>query len=196
MTDVPNELSERMKKLDAFLRTNLEVARDSMKRYADKHRAESERYKPGDRVLLSLENIKSIRPKTKWSDKRTGPYKIIKEAHPNSDSYVLDLPSSWSVYPVFHTSLLTPYHANTIDGRAQPPSPAVIIDGDEEYEIECIVNVRRYYNKLQYLVKWVGYPIDERNDWYDEDGLVHAQALLKEFKSSHNLPPAKRRRKK
>ncbi|PRP85390.1 hypothetical protein PROFUN_07098, partial [Planoprotostelium fungivorum] len=61
---------------------NLEYARDEMKKYADIHRRPSPSYKPGDKVMLSTENIKSRRPKAKWSDKRMGPFMIVKEAHP------------------------------------------------------------------------------------------------------------------
>ena len=120
-----------MKRVDEFLRRNLEVAREAMKRHADKHRSESPKYKVGDKVLLSLNNIKTRRPKTKWSDKRTGPFTIIKEAHKNSDSYVLDLPKSWNVFPIFHMSLLTPYRANQFADRVQEPPAPVVIDGDE-----------------------------------------------------------------
>ncbi|RZK29127.1 MAG: transposase, partial [Hymenobacter sp.] len=59
LTDVPNELSERMKCIDEFLRGNLEHARATMKHYADRHREESIKYRPGDKVLLSLQNIKT-----------------------------------------------------------------------------------------------------------------------------------------
>jgi hypothetical protein len=198
LTDEPNELSDLMKKLDEFLQGNLEHARAEMKKYADRHRQDAIKYKSGDKVLLSLENMKTRRPKAKWSDKRTGPYTIVKEAHPGSESYVLDLPKSWNVYPVFHTSLLTPYRENNIDGRDQVHPPPVIIDGDEEYEIEQIVASRRRYGKIQYLVKWKGYPIDEKNDWFNEDGLAHAQELLDDFLHSPAAipPPAKRRHKR
>lgn len=37
LTDVPNELSERMKSIDEFLRGNLEYARKMMKHYANQH---------------------------------------------------------------------------------------------------------------------------------------------------------------
>ena len=127
-----------------------------MKKYADCNCAESVKYKPGDQVLLSLENIKTRRPKVKWSDKRTGPYTIIKEENLGSDLYVLQLPKSWNVYLVFHT-LLTPYCQNTFDNCVQPLLPAVVIDGNKEYEIEKIVDSRVCYGHTQYLVKWVGY---------------------------------------
>ena len=47
------------------------------------------------------------------------------------------------VHPVFHVSLLEPYHANELPGRVQPPPPAVVIvteEGEaEEYEVEAIL---------------------------------------------------------
>ena len=195
LTDEPNELSDKLKSIDEFLRGNLEHARATMKRYADVHRSESPKYHPGDKVLLSLSNIKTRRPKTKWSDKRTGPFVIIKEAHKNSDLYVLDLPPSWNVFPVFHTSLLTPYHDNNFDDRVQPPPPPVVVDGDEEYEIEKNVAERKRYGIKQYLVKWVGYPLDEKSDWINEDGLCHAKELLKEYISKNPQPASKRRKR-
>ena len=130
LTDIPNELSDSMKRVDEFLRGNLEVAREAMKSHADKHRSESPKYEVGDKVLLSLNNIKTRRPKTKWSDKQTGPFTIIKEAHKNSDLYVLDLPKSWNVFPIFHTSRLTPYRANQFANCVQEPLAPVVIDGD------------------------------------------------------------------
>jgi len=196
LTDEPNELSDRMRMIDEFLTTNLNYARDVMKRYADRTREPAVKYKPGDMVLLSMQNIKSRRPKAKWTDKRTGPYTIVKEAHEGSESYVLDLPTTWNVYPVFHTSLLTPYKMNTLDNRVQPPPPPVIIDGDEEFEIEKVVDCRKRYNRTQYLVKWTGYPVDEKNNWIDEDGLDNAQDILDEFLSTYKPPKPKRKKKK
>lgn len=62
-----------------------------MKKYTDAHRRDPVKNKPGDKVLLSAENIRTTRPKVKWSDKRLGPYTVIKEVYPNSDSYKLKL---------------------------------------------------------------------------------------------------------
>ncbi|RZK29128.1 MAG: hypothetical protein EOO61_21125 [Hymenobacter sp.] len=121
---------------------------------------------------------------------------MIKEAHKNSNSYVLDLPKSWNVFPVFHTSLLAPYHQNEIDGRVQPPPPSVVIDGDKEYEIEAIVDQRKRYGTVQYLVKWVGYPLDEKSDWINKDGLEHAKEILQEYLDKRNNLPAPKRCKK
>ena len=44
------------------------------------------------------------------------------------------------------------------NGFKQPaPPPLEIIDGEEEYEVDEILDSRIYRKKLQYLVKWKGY---------------------------------------
>ncbi|PRP74940.1 retrotransposable element protein [Planoprotostelium fungivorum] len=154
VSDDPNVLAVKLKEYSEFLRTNHEEARQDMKRFADRHRSAAPIYQPGDKVLLSTKNFGTSRPKPKWADKWIGPYRILKEAHPGSSSYVLSLPPSIKIYPVFHTSLLTPYVENTLVGRKRPAPPPVVIDGEQEYEVEAILDVRKRYGKTQYLVSW------------------------------------------
>ncbi|PRP76470.1 retrotransposable element protein, partial [Planoprotostelium fungivorum] len=89
VSDDPNVLAVKLKEYSKFLRTNLEEARQDMKRFADRHRSAAPIYQPGDKVLLSTKNFGTSRPKPKWADKWIGPYRILKEAHPGSSSYVL-----------------------------------------------------------------------------------------------------------
>ena len=99
-------------------------------------------------------------------------------------TYRLYLPESMKIHDVFHVDLLTPYHET--DAYGPPPSqpPAVLVDGEEEYEIEEIINDR--YNhcqrKRQYLIKWKGYPTSE-NSWVDEQDL-HSDELLTAYRLS------------
>ena len=60
--------------------------------------------------------------------------------------------------------------------------PPDLIDGEEEYEIEEILQSRKHGRgrKIQYLVKWQGYP-DSENQWVDWDDL-HADEALADFK--------------
>ena len=51
----------------------------------------------------------------------------------------LDLPHPWTIHPVFHVSLIKPYHAN---GSVQPPGPLAYIDGDPQYAVDYILNQR------------------------------------------------------
>ena len=58
-----------------------------------------------------------------------------------------------------------------------------MVDGEEEYKVERILDSRRFgrRRKLQYLVKWKGYP-DSENQWVDKDD-IFADKALQEFKS-------------
>jgi hypothetical protein len=64
------------------------------------------------------------------------------------------------------------------------PAPE-LIDGEEEYSVERILDSRQFSRRqrLQYLVKWEGYP-DSDNMWVDKDD-VFAEDKVKEFKASN-----------
>jgi hypothetical protein len=57
---------------------------------------------------------------------------------------------------------------NPISGR-QPalPPPPTLIDGEEEYEVEAILNSQMRYNHLKYLVKWKGHD-NGHNSWHHQ----------------------------
>jgi hypothetical protein len=76
----------------------------------------------------------------------------------------------WSIHPVFHINLLTLYKETTMHGpNFTHPAPE-LINGEEEYSIEKILDSRRFSRRrrLQYLVKWEGYP-DSDNMWVNKD---------------------------
>jgi hypothetical protein len=83
---------------------------------------------------------------------------------------------------VFHADLLTPYRETDFHGRNYERPPPDLINGEEEYEIERVVDSRRHGRggKIQYLIKWKGYP-DSENQWVSWDD-VNAPELLAEFK--------------
>ena len=89
-------------------------------------------------------------------------------------SYRLQLPHQWHIHPVFHTDLLTPYCKTKTHGENYQCLPPELIDNKEEYEVEAILDSRHFGRgrKLQYLVKWLGYP-ESDNQWEDADK-VHA----------------------
>ena len=66
---------------------------------------------------------------------------------------------------VFSVTLLRPYNTNTIAKCIQQnPPPPVIKDRVEEYEVECILDSQVFRNKLEYLVCWKGYGVEE-DEW-------------------------------
>ena len=138
------------------------------------------KYAVGDRVWLDGRNLKTDQPTSKLAPRRHGPFAISQVMSPVS--YRLELPHQWRIHPVFHIDLLTPYRETKIHGENYPrPSPE-LIDNEEEYEVEAILDSRRFGrgHKLQYLIKWVGYP-DSDNQWEDADK-VHADDLVRDFK--------------
>ena len=59
--------------------------------------------------------------------------------------------------------------------------PLELIEGEEEYEVEQVLNSRCHgrAKKLQFLIWWKGYST-AHDSWEDVDG-VHAPALIEEY---------------
>jgi hypothetical protein len=91
----------------------------------------------------------------------------------------LGLPAQWSIHPVFHTSLLTPYTETPLHRPNFTCPPPDLIDGEEEYEVEQIHShwTWGWRKTLQYLIKWKGYP-KSNNTWENADQ-IHAPELIK-----------------
>jgi hypothetical protein len=136
-------------------------------------------FQTGDQVWLDGRNIKTFHPTAKLAPKRHGPFPIIRVLSPIT--YELRLPVQWKLHPVFHVDLLTPYRETEFHGANYDKPPPDLIDGEEEYEVERIVASRRFGrgHKLQYLVKWKGYP-DAENQWVAKED-VFAEEAIKEF---------------
>ena len=63
--------------------------------------------------------------------------------------------------------------------------PPDLIDGEEEYKVEEILQSWKFgrKHKVQYLIKWKGYP-DLENQWVDWDNL-HTDEALADFKKKN-----------
>jgi hypothetical protein len=147
-----------------------------------KHR-DIPKYKEGDLVWLEGKNLCINQPTAKLVPRRHGPFKIIQVM--SAVNYCLELPTQWSIHPVFHIDLLMPYRETTMHGpNFTQPAPE-LIDGEEEYSMEKILDSRRFgrRRRLQYLVKWEGYP-DSDNMWVNKDD-VSADDKIQEFKTSN-----------
>ena len=82
--------------------------------------------------------------------------------------YQLKLPASFGqVHPVFSVTLLHPYEDDPIIEHQEyhpPPPPLIVCDGVKEYEVEKILHSQIFHRKVEYLVCWKGYGIEE-DEW-------------------------------
>ena len=114
-------------------------------------------------------------PSNKLGHKRIGPYEI-KELIGNN-AVRLNLPKSLQIHDVINVSRLSPY-ISPIEGQQSLPPPPIEIQGQEEYEVEQILDSRKRRGKLQFLVKWKGYT-DEHNSWEPFENLENAPKVAR-----------------
>jgi Chromo (CHRromatin Organisation MOdifier) domain len=135
----------------------------------------------GDLVWLEGTNLKLTHLKAKLDAKRYGPFIITKEISPVV--FQLALPPQWRIHNIFHTSLLMPYKETEEHGENFAQPPPELIDGQEEYEVEQIINSRRMGCtwKLQYLLHWKGY--SHTHDSWQDATKVHTLELVKEYQA-------------
>ena len=80
---------------------------------------------------------------------------------------------------------LLPAADDPIPGRrAKPLPPPVLVEGNEEFEVEKILNSHIRWCHLKYLVKWKGYD-SGHNSWAAHYN-VHALDVIADF---HHLNP-------
>jgi hypothetical protein len=134
----------------------------------------------GQQVWLDACNLKVLTASRKLSPRRYGPFPIKQKI--SEVAYRISLPPSMKIHDVFHVDLLTPYAETSAYGKPYLRPPPETIDGEEEYEVEDILMHRKTgrNQKLQYLVKWKGYPSSE-NSWVDDKDL-HAPEILEKYK--------------
>ena len=66
----------------------------------------------------------------------------------------------------------------------QPPPPPVIVDGDEEFEVESVLDTKLERGKLKYLVHWKGYSTAD-NSWEEAANLEHSPDVIAAFYQMH-----------
>ena len=183
-----NEFTDRMKDALEEAKSALAKAKDEMAQYYNRRRAPAPMFVPGDRVYLDSTDIHTTRPSKKLSHRRLGPYPV--ERCVGRYAYRLTLPPSMRrLHPVFNIIKLTPAPDDPILGRHQPPPPPPeLVDGEEEYIVEEILDSRMFRRKLQYLVRWEGYGV-EHNSWEYSDHVSNAPEKVADFHIRHPAAP-------
>jgi len=147
------ELAKRMKEVYEKAEVALRKSQEEIRKYADRKRSEPEQYRVGDWVLLSTKDLK-FQMKRRHSEKLTeqfvGSYKVKRIISTNAIE--LELPSTIKIHLVVNISRVYMYKDQVEDQKKEWPLP-VIIEGKEEYEVEKILNKRKFRGKDRYLVQ-------------------------------------------
>ena len=176
------QLQHTHKEAEATLRSEKQTMKEAFER--DKPRPHI--FTPGQRVWLSAKDISLSSSCRKLAPRQLGPYEVIERT---SDlTYRLALPPAMRQHPVFHVDQLSPWEGNEIHSQTPTPPDPVQVDNDLEYEVEQILDSRKYRNQLQYLVKWQGYD-HGHNSWEPSTNLTHAPELVNEFHTKHPAAP-------
>jgi len=73
-------------------------------------------------------------------------------------------PVLWSSSPCILCHPTLPYETDLIPKCEKchpPPPPLVICDGVEEYEVEKVLDSQLFHRRIEYLVHWKGYGVEE-----------------------------------
>ena len=136
-------------------------------------------------MWLKAKNLALPYTSAKLAPKCHRPFRITKEISPVA--YQLELPRAWTIHDIFHSLLLTPYKETQEHGAQFQHPPPELIDNEEEYEVEDIINHRHHgkQHQLQYLIHWKGY--SAADDTWEPADQVHADQLVKKYHSKHKL---------
>jgi hypothetical protein len=137
-----------------------------MASYANKRRR-SENNEVGDLVLLPTRFFKppSDNSRTrKLAPKFAGPYKVIKKISTNA-------------HPVFHSSLLKAYKADSTGERSSPVPEPVSVDGQVASVVDAVLDEPVRRGIKENLIYWAGYHANDLT-WEPATNVQGSEALF------------------
>ena len=175
---------EKMREIQEEAKVVLEKMQEEMKKYMERRRGEVNDYKVENLVMLSTKDLKYQmvgRRTEKLTERFVGPYKIKKIVL--SNVVELQLPSMVKIYPVVNVSRIRRYVGQVEEQRKEQPAP-VIIEGEEEWKVERILNKQQIREKDKYLVYWKRFTV-ESDTWKERENLKNTKEAIKEFKKKY-----------
>jgi len=155
-----------------------------MRKFADRKRGKGKEYRIGDLVLLSTKDLKwqmKGRRLEKLTERFVGLYKI--KGIISSNAVELELPKSIKIHSVVNVSRVRLYKPQ-VKGQKKTPLKPIIIKGEEEFEVEKILNKRIVHGKEKFLVRCKGYMAKE-DMWENRENLGNAKELIEEFEREY-----------
>ena len=110
-----------------------------------------------------------------------GPYRVKSIVLTNT--LELELPSIVKIYPVVNVSRVQRY-TGQVEGQRKEMPQLVVIEGEEEWEVEKIINKRQVWGRDKYLVQWKGCMAEE-DTWESRENLKNTSDLVEEFEKEY-----------
>jgi len=164
--------AERLKLNHEVARTEMRYAQLRQAKGADAYRIHVPAFRPGDLVWVDGRNWRTARPSRKLENKHHGPYRVVRTI--GMYAYELDIPATIQKHRTFLVSLLHAAADDLLPGQVVPQPLPVVVEGEEEWEVEEILDSRRARGQLQYLVKWRGFADPM---WEREENLVEVEVV-------------------
>ena len=169
--------------------SSLIKATEVMQTYYNEKRDNLPPLEVGTKVWLDGRNITPFHPMKKLAEKRYGPFKVLERIGPSS--YKLKLLMMWKgIHPVFNEVLLVPFHQPLQSQSMIQPPPEVHPDHEDRYEVEQILDTRKFCKTQKYLVKWRRFGHEE-NTWEPLKNLKGLEEALAAFRESRKKTSAK-----
>ncbi len=170
-------ISEQMNKILIFAREALIKTRKQMMNQANKHRKKVN-YKIELKMFLNEWNIITARSFKKLNDKMLDSFQITESV---DSFYKLKLSETMHIHDVFHSELLHSVVDDSLSDQKNESSKSIVINDEDEWKIDDILNSWWYWKQLQYQVKWKSY--DNDLNWYnaDNDEFINTQEMIDDF---------------
>jgi hypothetical protein len=173
--------------LHEYLKGEIRTANESAEKFTNMKRRETPKWREGQKVWLSTENIRTKRKMKKLDWKKLGPFEILERV--STHAYKLKLPTNLKgIHNVFHVNLLKLHEGDDLPGHNQGPPPPVEIEGDATYEVEQVLDSKYFRNSLRFLVRWTGYGPEE-DSWEPLPNLDGAIEAVREYQAKHPGKP-------
>jgi len=96
----------------------------------------------------------------------------------------LELPTTIKIHPVVNVSWIKRY-VDQVDGQRKEAPQPMVVEGEEEWEVEKILNKRKIRGKDKFLVRWKGFTA-EGDTWESRENLKNAGDVLREFEEQYS----------
>ena len=170
-------ISEQMNKTLIFAHEALIKTWEQMMNQANKHKKKIN-YKIESKIFLNEQNIVTARSFKKLDDKMLDFFINLDFI---DSSYKLKLSETMHVHDIFYSDLLRLVVDDFLSGQKNEFFESIVINDENEWEIDDILNSRWYQRQLQYRVKWNNY--DNDFNWYnaDDDEFMNTQKIVDDF---------------